>query len=226
MISASPALLTRRATPDELFVVSVEGRGGRLDNRIDMTGATALDAAMERYADGDEAAFGEVYDALAPRLLRFLSRQTGNVGLAEDLLQETFLNMCSARASFFRGARVTPWAFTIARRLLIDASRKSKRQVPIARDADMESDPPPSRAPRGDQMVEAREVAERVEAELARMPGPQREAFMLVKVDGLSILEAAEVLEISPNAAKLRAFRAYDALRASLGDMLDKEWLQ
>jgi len=181
---------------------------------------------MERYADGDDAAFGEVYDALAPRLMRFLNRQTRNVGQAEDLLQETFLNMCSARASFFRGARVTPWAFTIARRLLIDACRKNQRQVPIARDADLESDPPPSQAPRGDQVIEAREVAERVEAELARMPEPQREAFMLVRVDGLSIAEAAEVLEISPNAAKLRAFRAYDALRASLGDMLDKEWQQ
>jgi RNA polymerase sigma-70 factor, ECF subfamily len=196
-----------------------------LDNRIETTGA-AIDAAMERYADGDDGAFGEVYDALAPRLLRFLNRQTCKTGQAEDLLQETFLNICSARASFFRGARVTPWAFTIARRLLIDAGRKGQRQVPIAPDADLESDPPPSQAPRGDQVVEAREVAERVEEELARMPEPQREAFMLVRVDGLSINEAAEVLEISPNAAKLRAFRAYDALRASLGDMLDKEWQQ
>ncbi len=197
-----------------------------MDNRIETTGTTdVVDAAMERYADGDEAAFGEVYDALAPRLLRFLTRQTRSVGQAEDLLQETFLNMCSARASFFRGARVTPWAFTIARRLLIDAGRKSQRQVPIARDADIESDPPPSRSPRGDQMVEAREIAAKVEVELGLMPEPQREAFILVKVDGLSIAEAAEVLGISPNAAKLRAFRAYDALRASLGDMLDKEWL-
>ena len=192
----------------------------------DETDGAAIDAAMERYADGDEAAFGEVYDALAPRLLRFLQRQTRNVGQAEDLLQETFLNICGARASFFRGAKVTPWAFTIARRLLIDASRKSHRQVPISRDADLESAPPPSRDPRGDEVLQARQVAERVEVELARMPETQREAFMLVKVDGLSLAEAAEVLEISPNAVKLRAFRAYDALRASMGDMLDKEWLQ
>ena len=187
-------------------------------------GAYVADAAMERYADGDDAAFGEVYDALAPRLLRFLHRHTRHVGQAEDLLQETFLNICSARASFFRGAKVTPWAFTIARRLVIDASRKSQRQVKLALEEDLDASPPPSREPGGDQVAQARELAQRVETELARMPETQRDAFMLVRVDGLSLAEAAEVLEITPNAVKLRAFRAYDALRASMGDVLDQEW--
>ena len=195
-----------------------------METRVEPNDTADVDAAMGRYADGDEAAFGEVYDALAPRLLRFLRRQTRHEGQAEDLLQETFLNICGARASFFRGARVTPWAFTIARRLLIDATRKGQRQVPIARDADLESAPPPSKAPRGDEVVQARQLAARMEEELQRMPEPQREAFMLVRVDGLSIAEAAEVLSITPNALKLRTFRAYDALRASMGDILDKEW--
>jgi RNA polymerase sigma-70 factor, ECF subfamily len=193
------------------------------DAKSEQEGRVA-DAAMERYADGDEAAFGEVYDALAPRLLRFLNRHTRNAGQAEDLLQETFLNMCSARASFFRGAKVTPWAFTIARRLVIDAARKSQRQVKIARDEDLDASPPPSKEPRGDEVAQARELAERVEAELARMPEMQRDAFMLLRVDGLSLADAAEVLATTPNAVKLRAFRAYDALRAAMGDVLDKEW--
>ncbi len=181
---------------------------------------------MGRYAEGDEAAFGELYDELAPKLFRYLQRQTRSLPRAEDLLQETFLNICSARASFFPGARVTPWAFTIARRLVIDASRKSGRN-PLAMSDDLEDAPPESRrsqGPRADDLLQAREGAERVEAELARMPDTQREAFTLVKVDGLSLAEAAEVLEISPNAVKLRAFRAYDALRAALGDVLEKEW--
>ena len=195
-----------------------------MDKRLQAETATcAVDVAMERYADGDDAAFGEVYDALAPRLFKFIARRAHDPALAADLLQETFLNICSARASFFRGAKVMPWAFTIARRLVIDRARSSKRQVQIASPEEMEAAPPASTDDPADQLIAARQVAERVERELSRMPETQREAYMLIRVDGLSIADAAEVLGITPNAVKLRAFRAYDALRASLGGVLEEE---
>jgi RNA polymerase sigma-70 factor (ECF subfamily) len=62
-----------------------------------------------------------------------------------------------------------------------------------------------------------REAARVLDAELARMPGNQRVAFELLKVDGLSQQEAAQALGTSVSAVKLRAFRAYSALRAALG---------
>lgn len=46
-------------------------------------------AAMDRYASGDDAAFADLYDALAPRLYGFLLRLTGERGAAADLLQQT-----------------------------------------------------------------------------------------------------------------------------------------
>src|SRR4051794_9164921 len=48
--------------------------------------AAWLTSAMERYADGDDAAFGEIYDALAGRIYAFLLRQTRDPARAEDLL--------------------------------------------------------------------------------------------------------------------------------------------
>ncbi|HEY1958535.1 MAG TPA: sigma factor [Polyangiaceae bacterium] len=54
--------------------------------------ARAASAAMDRYASGDDAAFGEIYDRLAPRLLGFLYRQTTDRARAEDLVQQTFLH--------------------------------------------------------------------------------------------------------------------------------------
>ncbi len=81
------------------------------------TGSPAT-SAMDRYAQGDDAAFSELYDALAPRLYGYLLRQTRNNARAEDLTQQTFLQMHCARGRFVRGADVVPWAFAIARRLL------------------------------------------------------------------------------------------------------------
>ena len=63
---------------------------------------------MDRYAQGDSAAFGIVYDLLAPRLFAFLIRQTRSRAAAEDLVQQTFLQIHCARASYIGGADVTP----------------------------------------------------------------------------------------------------------------------
>ncbi len=181
--------------------------------------ATSADRAMDRYANGDEAAFEAVYDALAPRLMAFLRRQLRDERAAEDLLQQTLLHLVTGRASFLPGARVVPWAFAIARRLVIDAGRKNRRQVPIAVDADVVGSPLPSPAPWADQIFQARETAARAHAELSRMPEGLRVAFELVRLDGLSLADVAELLETSPNAVKVRVFRASEALRAALGDV-------
>ena len=56
-----------------------------------------------------------------------------------------------------------------------------------------------------------------VESVLARLPSAQREAFVLLRYEGMSVQDAAEVLGSTPTAVKLRAFRAYEALREALG---------
>jgi RNA polymerase sigma-70 factor (ECF subfamily) len=179
------------------------------------------DVAMARYAGGDDAAFADVYDLLAPRLLRYLIRQTRNEAQAEDLVQKTLLRMHRARGRFLPGAAVLPWAMAIARRLLIDdlRSRKEERQ---ARSLDDEPHvDPPDRGPSAADLVAASELAGRIERELARLPTAQREAFELVKREELSLAEAAAVLGTTVTAVKLRAHRAYQALRLALGDLAE-----
>src|SRR4051812_10555208 len=82
--------------------------------------SAALDAAMDRYAGGDDAAFEIVYDGLAPRLQSFLLRYTNDRARAEDVVQQTMLQIHRARGRFLIGSQVVPWAFANARRLLID----------------------------------------------------------------------------------------------------------
>lgn len=178
---------------------------------------SAIDAAMDRYAAGDDAAFAIVYDGLSSRLFGFLLRQTRSRQRAEDLLQQTFLQMHSARGRFVRGAEVTPWAFAIARRLVIDSYRRRRREVVDGDRVEVES----AKRDTGhaaDADYEAREMAERMQKELERLPPAQREAFELIKQEGLSLAEAADVLGTTVTAVKLRAHRAYQSLRRALGE--------
>jgi RNA polymerase sigma-70 factor (ECF subfamily) len=178
----------------------------------------AADAAMERYALGDDASFEPLYDALATRLYRYLRRHVPDAHRADDLLQETFLRMHKARGTFLMGAAVLPWAFAIARRLVLDEVRRDRRAPRVVDDSDPVSSSPAVSTERPEQLVEAREFAQRFADTLARLPESQRTTFELLKQDGLTLAEAAAVLGVTVTAVKLRAHRAYESLRIALGD--------
>src|SRR5690348_10917133 len=84
---------------------------------------------MQRYQDGDAAAFRELYALVAPRLLGYLVKMTRSRAVADDLLQQTFLKVHRARASYVRGADPVPWLYAIAHRTFIDETRRDKRAV-------------------------------------------------------------------------------------------------
>lgn len=167
------------------------------------------DVAMDRYAEGDLQALGVVYDALAPRLYSFLVKRIRQQDVAEDIVQQTFLQMHRARGTFTAGSEVAPWAFSITRRLMIDWTRQVKRRhgVVEAGEFDLQDE----RAGVLDVLV-MRELGEDVFRRLGALPPNQREAFELIRLDGLSTREAASVLGTTVSAVKLRAHRAYVAL--------------
>jgi RNA polymerase sigma-70 factor (ECF subfamily) len=182
-----------------------------------------LDAAMDRYARGDDDAFGEVYDLLAPRLHGYLMRQTRDEARAEDCMQQTMLQIHRHRGRFLPGARVLPWAFAIARRLLIDMHRRTGREVLSKNDDDDSLDLLAALDAPADDVAIAKELAREIGRVLETLPENQRVAFELVKQEGLSVAEAAEALGTTVAAVKLRAHRAYDALREALAERAKKE---
>ncbi len=187
----------------------------------------AADAAMDRYAaTGDPAAWKELYRLLEPRLRAFLVRRTRDAAWVDDLVQQTFLQMHRARGHFARGAEVTPWSFAIARRLLIDGLRKGGRELLAddgAGDDGEDGDHVPCSDDSPESAVARRRIARRIREELARMPEAHRLAFEAIQADGLSVAEAAQFLGTTRTAVKLRAHRAYEWLRARLGDEVREE---
>jgi RNA polymerase sigma-70 factor (ECF subfamily) len=167
----------------------------------------ALERCMERFLDGDARAFEDLFERLAPRLERGLRLLTGDRHLAEDLTQTTFLKVLRARDTYQRGMAVQTWVWAIARNAYLDDRRRRARapEVLVA-----EPDPPP-----GDE-VATRAPDDDLERALAALPPAQREAIVLLKVQGLSADEAAAAAGTTAGAVKMRAQRAYETLRRIL----------
>jgi RNA polymerase sigma-70 factor (ECF subfamily) len=185
-------------------------------------GESPLDRAMARFAAGEDEALAEVYDLGAPAVLTFLLRLSNDRPLAEDLTQETFLRIHRARGLYRSGAAVLPWAYTIARRLFLDSVRARRPEIRQCAtiDGDSETDPAHSahlgQMPSAEEMLADAELAQAVDDALAKIPEAQASAFRLLKGEGLSVAEAAAVMGTSKGAVKLRAHRAYLALRGLL----------
>jgi RNA polymerase sigma-70 factor, ECF subfamily len=180
----------------------------------------SLNAAMDRYACGDPQGFPVLHRELYPRLVAYLTRLSGSTVVADDLVQETFLRVHRARATFSRGAAVVPWVYAIARNVHIDFARAARLR-PTER---LPSDPGLVAAESGgdtdaESTAIAVEMASAVQRVLARIPTAQRDAFVLIRYEGLSVEDAAAVLGTTKTAVKLRAFRAYEALRAELDQL-------
>ncbi|WP_437629532.1 RNA polymerase sigma factor [Sorangium sp. So ce854] len=179
----------------------------------------ALNAAMDRYACGDARAFPELHRALHGRLLAYLARMCSSVTLAGDLTQETFLRMHRARSTFAPGGAVTPWAYAIARNVYLDHARAQRHRSTERLPSDPGAEPPDPRGADAEAVAMASQTARAVERVLSSLPAAQREAFVLLRYEGMSVQDAAAILGATPTAVKLRAFRAYEALRAELEEL-------
>jgi RNA polymerase sigma-70 factor (ECF subfamily) len=178
-------------------------------------------ALMQRYVDGDAAAFRALYAGVAPRLLGYLAKMTRDRAIADDLLQQTFLKVHRARAAWVAGADPIPWIYAIAHRTFLDeARRKSRAIVGVAHGDELPEIPAdigghaPGAAP---EPGADPELVKTALAALEALPAAQREAVVLTKLDGKSIAEAAQIAGTTPGAMKVRAHRGYVALRRALG---------
>lgn len=176
-------------------------------------------ALMSRYCDGDRRAFDELYAALAPRILGYLTGLVKERATAEDLLQLTFIKLHQHRGLYVRGANPVPWLYTIAHRTCLDELRRRKRsRVRISADGTLPHEPAVdiSGSPEAAQQGADEQALARGMAALADLPDMQRQAVTLTKIHGHSMAEAASILGTTVGAIKLRAHRGYLALRQKL----------
>lgn len=195
---------------------------------------------VARLVEGDETALGELYDRHAQSLFRAALLRLGDRGLAEEVLQDTYLALWN-RAETFDGSQgsVIGWLSTIARNRSIDRLRSSaRRPAPVAlsslgplgadasaaddaRDAILAGSTPISgvtAAPDPEHEVDVAELRREVEQAMASIPDQERQVLTLAYYDQLSQSEIAERLSWPLGTVKTRTRRALARLRETLGE--------
>src|SRR6476620_12702546 len=86
---------------------------------------------MIRYQGGSLEAFQEIYAQLAPGVRRYLLHLVGGSEIADDLLQETFLQMHRSRAAYNPEYAVKPWVFGLARNVFLMNRRAAQRWAAV-----------------------------------------------------------------------------------------------
>src|SRR5687767_7861007 len=104
----------------------------------DVSGEAHLQTQMVAYQRGRVEAFDALYAALAPELRAYLLGLCRDAARADDLVQETFLRLHRARATYQPGLPVRPWARGIARRVFLmdrrSAVRRGKHEASLTAD--------------------------------------------------------------------------------------------
>ncbi len=173
-----------------------------------MSEETPFASWMSAAQNGDADAYRRLLEALQPLLFRFVRRRVGSDAAAEDVCQEILLTVHRVRHTYDPERPFEPWLYSIARSRVVDHLRRERRIGAV--EVFMDILPEVS--------IDAAQTTPESALELLdRLPAAQREAFLMLKVEGLSTEEAAARAGVSVSALKVRAHRAYKAIKQMLG---------
>ncbi|MEQ5788749.1 RNA polymerase sigma factor [Erythrobacter sp. NFXS35] len=149
---------------------------------------------------------------LLPRLRRFAIGLAGSPADGDDLCQMTIERALARRDQWQEGTRLDSWMYRIMRNIFIDERRATSRRRETFVDADA------GLTIGSDGAQEAQVELGMVDRAMARLPDEQREAVLLVMVEGCSYKEAAEIVGCPVGTLNSRLVRGRDALLSLLED--------
>lgn len=165
--------------------------------------------------DRDRAAFQALFMHFAPRLKAFMQGQRIDPGLAEEIVQETMVNVWRKAAQFDPAkASAATWFFAIARNMRIDLLRRARRPEPDMNDPAMVPDPDP---PAHD-LISKEQDAARLRRAYASLPQDQQEVLRLVYMEDQTHAQASEALGIPLGTVKSRIRLALKRMRSDVGE--------
>jgi RNA polymerase sigma-70 factor (ECF subfamily) len=173
-----------------------------------------LGAWMAAAQRGDHERYRDLLEAVQPMVFTYLRRRIESETSAEDVTQDVLLTMHRARHTYDPQRPFEPWLYAIARSRLVDHLRRRRRMsaIEVLTDALPQIAAAPEATSAGNSAFEI----------LERLPAAQREAFAMLKLEGLTTEEAAKRAGVSVSALKVRAHRAYKALRKALAAKSDE----
>jgi RNA polymerase sigma-70 factor (ECF subfamily) len=157
---------------------------------------------------GDRDAYHALLHDVDAMLKGFLRRRLRDPDEAADVLQEILLTVHRGRHTYDPARPFEPWLFAIVRHVVADHVRRARRAARV--------DVVAGEALADVAAPEAIGSADLLEDALGRLPPAQREAFEMLQLEGVSVVAAAARAGVSPGALRVRAHRAYTAIRALL----------
>jgi RNA polymerase sigma-70 factor (ECF subfamily) len=189
--------------------------------------------SLEALVAGDRAEFARLVDAYSSPIYRLGLRMLGNPQDAEDVLQNTFLNVLTHITEFEARSSLATWLYRIAANEALMLLRKKKPEVNLD---DFETDEEtedllPTRFVDWSALPEDRllsgEGKQALDRAIQTLPESMRLVFLLRDIEGLSIKETAEALNLTETNVKTRLLRARLFLREQLsayyGERLTRE---
>jgi RNA polymerase sigma-70 factor (ECF subfamily) len=174
---------------------------------------------------GDFAAFQKLVTILQPRVYGLTFRILQQAQDAEDATQQTFLALIEHIADFLEESSVATWVLRIATNNALKILRK-KRTVKMVSMSEMASEDSYGDVPHpefiapwsqtADEIVQQAEVQAELEKALLELDDKYRLVFVLRDVEGLSVRETAQALDLTESTVKVRLLRARLALREHL----------
>jgi RNA polymerase sigma-70 factor (ECF subfamily) len=156
--------------------------------------------------------FEDALTALLPRLRRFAVGLARDRSDADDLCQMTVERVLLSRHQWQAGTRLDSWIYRIMRNLWIDETRSRSRRNRSFVDEEA------GLSVGVDGAQEAAVELSMVDRAMATLPDDQREAVLLVMVEGYKYSEAAEIVGCPPGTLASRLVRGREALLAALGE--------
>ncbi|MDD5038043.1 MAG: sigma-70 family RNA polymerase sigma factor [Dehalococcoidales bacterium] len=163
--------------------------------------------------EGDEQAFGRLYEEYFDKIYRYISIRVGDTMEAEDMTQQVFLNALKSISSFqWKGVPFSAWLYRIAHNQVVDHLRKKTRQPGILLNEPLAD----SRGSNPQLLVEHSMDVEQLLLATKRLTEAQREVISLRFSSGLSIKEVARIMGKNQGAVKALQHSAILALRKIL----------
>src|SRR5690348_10929432 len=176
----------------------------------------ALARQMRAAQTGDTQAYIDVLRAITPRLRQIIRSQRGFLQPAdvEDVVQDVLLSLHAVRATYDPDRPFMPWLLAIAHNRLADSARRYARGG--AHEVHVEEPPVTFAAEDTNFEHEQYGDPEALRQAIAQLPRGQREAIRMLKLDEMSLKEAAAASGSSVAALKVSVHRAMQALRKTL----------
>jgi RNA polymerase sigma-70 factor, ECF subfamily len=188
--------------------------------------------SLEALTAGDRAEFAHLVDEYSGPIYRLGLRMLGNPQDAEDVLQNTFINVLTHIQNFEGRSSLATWLYRIASNEALMLIRKKKPEVNLEdiEGGDEDEGLKPTRFVDWSALPEhellSGEGKEFLDDAIRALPESLRIVFLLRDVEGLSIRETAEALNLTETNVKTRLLRARMALREGLSEYYGERFIR